>query len=108
MTDFNLLLGTSCEDDCTYASDSTIHASCEGRNGCDFYDNVTQIVCDLSQVGWIRDYNSSYYVICGEGIPKPKIESQASISCSSGTLVKVTRIVFYNGKPVKLVVATCG
>ena len=104
----SLVLGTPCEADCTFADDNLIHASCDGRNGCTFYDNVSKAACDNSQPGWVRDYNSTHYVTCASGSPQLKIEIGASVSCESGTLVKVTRIVFYNGKPVKLVVAACG
>ena len=106
--DFSMVLGTSCEQDCTFAADNIIHASCNGKNGCAFYDSTAKSVCDNAQPGWVRDYNSSHYITCPSGSPNPKIEIKASVSCSSGTLVKVVSIVLYNGKPVKLVVATCG
>ena len=99
---------SDCEQDCTYAFDNTIHAGCRNYNGCTFYDDTTQSVCDLAQPGWVRGYNASHYVNCAPGAPQLKVEIAASVTCSSGTLVKVTRIVVYNGKPVKLVVATCG
>ncbi len=106
--DFSLVLGTSCEQDCTFAADNIVHASCDGKNGCSFYDSISKAACDFSQPGWVRDYNTTHYVTCASGSPQPKIEILASVSCASGTLVKVTRIVVYNGKPVKLVVAACG
>ena len=104
----SMVLGSSCEADCTFAADNIVHASCDTRNGCTFYDSISKSACDNSQPGWVRDYNSSHYVICAPGSPQPKIEIEASVSCASGTLVKVTSIVLYNGKPVKLVVAACG
>ncbi|MBI2657044.1 carboxypeptidase regulatory-like domain-containing protein, partial [Candidatus Woesearchaeota archaeon] len=104
----SLVFGSSCEADCTFASDSIIHASCDNKNGCTFYDSISKAACDNSQPGWVRDYDASHYVTCASGSPQPKVEIEASVSCSSGTLVKVTRIVVYNGKPVKLVVAACG
>ena len=108
LVDFSMVLGTSCESDCTFAADNLVHASCDGKNGCTFYDSVSKAACDLSQPGWHRDYNSTHYVVCASGSPQPKIEIKAIVSCSSGTIVKVTRIVVYNGKPVRLVVAMCG
>jgi len=104
---FSLVTGTSCESDCTYASDNLVHASCDGKNGCGFYDSTSKSACDLSQPGWVREYDSSNYVVCPSGSPQLKVEIQASLSCASGTIIKVTRIVVYNGKPVKLVVAAC-
>ncbi len=106
--DFSLVLGTSCEQDCTFAAGEIIYAACEGKNGCAFYDSIAKAACDYSQPGWARDYNSTHYITCASGSPQPKIEIESSVSCASGTLVKVTRIVVYSGKPVKLVVATCG
>ena len=106
--DFSMLVGTSCESDCTYVVDDNIHASCDGHAGCTFYDDTAKLACDNAHPGWLRDYNETHYVICPSGTPQPKIEIQSSLTCSSGTLVKVTRIVVYNGKPVRLVVATCG
>jgi len=103
-----LVLGTSCEPDCTFAADDLIHISCDGKNGCSFYDSISKAACDNSQPGWVRDYNSSHYITCSSGSPQPKVEIKASVSCASGTLVKVTSIVLYNGMPVKLVVAMCG
>lgn len=97
-----------CENDCTFFDDSIVHAFCDGKNGCSFYDSISKEACDNSQPGWARDYNSTHYVTCAPGVPQPKVEIQASVSCESRTLVKVTRIVVYNGKPVQLVVAVCG
>ncbi|MBI4154144.1 carboxypeptidase regulatory-like domain-containing protein [Candidatus Woesearchaeota archaeon] len=105
---FTMQLGSSCEDDCTFVSDEIVKASCHEKNGCSFYDDRAKQVCDLSQPGWIRDYDNDNYIVCAEGSPQPKVEVEASVSCTSGTLIKVTRIVYYSGKPVKLVVAACG
>lgn len=105
--DLAMILGTSCEPDCTYFGDNIVHASCDAKNGCTFYDSISRAACDNSQPGWIRDYSATQYVVCASGAPQPKVEIKASVSCESGTLIKVTRIVLYNGKPVKLVVAAC-
>ena len=106
--DFILTLGTACESDCTFANDNIVHASCDGINGCSFCDSTSKAVCDNSQPGWVRDYDAANYVECPSGCPALRTETQATVTCSSGTLVKMTRIVVYNGKPVKLVVAMCG
>lgn len=105
---FTLILGTSCEQDCTYASDNIVHAACDGKNGCAFYDSVAKAACDNSQPGWFRDYDSTHYVECASGSPQLTTKTEANVTCESGTLVKITRIVLYNGKPVKLIVAACG
>ena len=107
VVDFSLILGTTCKSDCTYVFDNTIHASCDGRNGCTFYDAIAKAACDYSQPGWFRDYDTNNFVICAGGPLQLKTEIVASVSCESGTLVKMTRIAVYNGKPVKIVAATC-
>ncbi|MEK6943287.1 MAG: carboxypeptidase-like regulatory domain-containing protein, partial [Nanoarchaeota archaeon] len=106
--DFNMIVGTSCESDCTYVFDDIVHAECDGINGCSFSDPISRIACDKSKVGWLRDYNSTHYVLCPSGSPQPKVDIQASVNCASGTLIKSTSIVTYKGEPVKLVVVTCG
>jgi len=55
--DFQLTLGSSCDADCTFTTGNIIHASCEGRNGCTFYDSTAMAACDNAQPGWIRDYD---------------------------------------------------
>ena len=105
---FNLILGTSCESDCTFAADNIVHASCDTKSGCSFCDSVSKSACDNSQPGWLRDYNATHFVTCPSGCAQPKVEIKSSITCESGTLVKVYRIVTYNGQPVKLIVAVCG
>ncbi|HLC49821.1 MAG TPA: carboxypeptidase-like regulatory domain-containing protein, partial [Candidatus Nanoarchaeia archaeon] len=106
--DFNMTIGTSCESDCTYVSDDLVHAECDGINGCSFSDSISKAACDKSKVGWLRDYNSTHYIVCPSGSPQPKVDIQASVNCASGTLIKSTSIVTYKGEPVKLVVVTCG
>jgi len=88
----------------------TVNAShlCPPAVSCSCGACASKAACDNSQPGWVRDYNATYYVTCASGSPQPKIEIEASVSCESGTLIKVIRIVVYNGKPVKLVVAVCG
>ncbi len=105
--DIGLVKGTFCQADCTLSNDDTVHAACEGQSGCNFCDDHSKNLCDNSQPGWIRDYNETHFIICPSGCPQPKLGVEASVSCASGTIVKVTRIVYYNGKPVRLVVASC-
>ena len=106
--DFTLTPGSPCESDCTWINDNTIHSECDGINGCTFWDPTARAACNNGQPGWIRSYNETHYIICSNNQPQPKVTVTASTTCSSGTLVKVVRIVIYNGRPVKLVVAACG
>ncbi len=98
----------SCESDCTYYYDNIVHAACDGQNSCQFFDSISKSACDFSQPGWIRDYDSSNYVVCAGGAPQLKAVYEASIACDKEDIVKSTRIANYKGKPVKLVVAVCG
>jgi len=110
----SLVLGLSCESDCTYANDNLIHKGCHGINNCQFYgataadiDNSKQI-CDLAQPGWHRDYDPTHELECPSGPLLNKVTIEAKVTCDEGSLIKATKVVKYKGKFVKLVVATCG
>ncbi len=104
----SLVLATTCEADCTQAGDILIHASCNGINGCSFFNAQAAQACNFARVGWIRDYNATHEVECPSGSPQKKVYIAASVTCSKKTLVKTSAIVLYRGKPVKMVVASCG
>jgi len=109
--DFTLVLGTTCEADCTYAGDNTIHSSCSGKNGCEFIDATAEAACDLAQPGWERVYDADNYIVCSGspiGALKPKTETEATVTCEEENLVKLTKIVIYKGQPVNLVITVCG
>ena len=123
--DFTLTLGTSCEDDCTYAGDNTIHRDCDGAdvdgdgiadcvfcgNDCSFCDSEkVGNSCDLAQPGWIRPYDceNDCEIECAEECPMEKLEIGADITCDEENLIKTTKLVNYKGKLVKLVIVTCG
>ena len=103
-----VLASTTCEADCTYDVDNTIHKECDGINDCNFFDETAKEVCDLAQPGWIRDYSETQEIECAEGIPKDKKEVKATVTCEKENLIKLTKLVTYKGKLVKLVVVTCG
>jgi hypothetical protein len=105
---FALVSGSTCQDDCTYAADNTVHKECNGINGCQFYDSTAADVCNLAQPGWIRDYSPTKVIECAEGAPIDKIETKADVTCDEGNLLKITKIVTYKGKLAKLVIVTCG
>jgi len=104
-----LVLGTTCEDDCTYAGDNTIHKECDQINGCAFFDPIAAEACNLAQPGWIRAYDSTQSIECAEGRPQTNIETKAIVTCEGEeNLIKLTKVVTYKGKLAKLVVVTCG
>ncbi len=106
--DFTLVPGTTCEDDCTYAGDNTIHQECDEINGCAFYDETAKQACNLAQPGWVRDYSETKEIECAEGTPRDKAKEKATVTCELENLIKTTKLVTYKGKLVKLVVVTCG
>jgi len=118
--DFTLVSGTTCEDDCTYAGDNIIHKECDGidnggadldgdgRTDCVFFDETAKNVCDLAQPGWIRDYPPDKEIECAEGTPQIKKEVKAKVTCEEENLIKLTKVITYKGKLVKLVIVTCG
>ena len=124
-----LVLGSTCEVDCTTAVDSIIHSECEGINGCAFYNEdgtgIAKKACNFAQPGWLRDYvdtancpeggciiegsetcvNCS--IECPDGIPQIKKETKASVTCELENLLKKTKVIVYKGKLVKLNIVTC-
>ena len=104
----SLVEGTLCEDDCTFAGDNTIHQECDTINGCFFFDATARTVCDLAQPGWIRQYSETQEIECAEGAPQDIIEVAATVTCDEDNLIKITKLVTYKGRLVKLVVVACG
>jgi len=113
----NLFLGSTCEDDCTYLEDNTIHKACAGRNECEFYkvpgtddDEISKEVCDLAAPGWIRDYsdNPAKVITCPSGPVRNKGVIQAVVICGvDETLVRLTKVVVYKGEPVNMIITVC-
>jgi hypothetical protein len=94
----------TCEADCTFPGSSTIHAACNGKNGCAFHDAAAAAACDNAQPGWTRDYDATQIVVCPNGAPQAKSLQQANVQCSSDICVRANTPVLYNGKLVKMVV----
>jgi len=105
---FALIFGQICEDDCTFTGDNIVRAECDGSNGCNFFDDTTKAACDLSQPGWIREISETQEVECAEGAPGDKVDVEATVTCEKGNLIKLTKVVNYQGELVKLVIVTCG
>ena len=115
-----LVPGTTCEDDCTYAEDNTIHKECagidnkgedidgDGSTDCSFYDETAEDICNLAQPGWTRDYSETKIIECAEGIPQEETGAEATVTCEEENLIKKTQLVSYKGKLIKLVVVICG
>ena len=107
-SNYSLMALGSCESDCTTAGSDLIRASCDTVNGCGFYDALAAQACNLAKTGWFRNYGTTQEVECPSGIPREKSSLAATVTCGSGNLAKSSAIVLYKGKPVKLVVASCG
>lgn len=104
----SLVIGSTCEPDCTYTGDNTVHKGCDQINSCNFYDAVAAQACDNAQPGWIRNYNETHVVQCAPGVPQEEIKVKATVTCEEENLIKSSQIVNYRGKLVNMVVVTCG
>jgi len=93
-----------CEEDCTFTSDETCHASCQGTNGCMFYDVVAAGICDAVHTGFRVDYSSTQEVQCCEGSPYVPVKIKATTKINATNVVRITRNVWYEGKLVKMVI----
>ncbi|MBI2574789.1 carboxypeptidase regulatory-like domain-containing protein [Candidatus Woesearchaeota archaeon] len=103
--DFVLGYGSDlCEEDCTFTSDETCHASCQGTNGCLFFDANAAGVCDAVHSGFRVDYSSTQEVQCCEGSPYVPVKIKATTKINATNVVRITRNVWYEGKLVKMVI----
>lgn len=100
-----------CKSDCSKTTDEipVCHADCDGNNGCSFTDENARKVCTdegsakNTSVGNIQSYSGTHKIICCEGSPYPNRKANVSI-LGTENVVRITRIVFWRGKFVKLVV----
>ena len=103
--DFTLDIGPDvCSNDCTFTSDNVCHAECAGLNGCSFYDSNVQSVCDGQTKDFTLDYPGGQLVQCCTAEPFTPQLVKAESQINATNVYRVTRIVSYRGKPVKLVV----
>ncbi len=95
-----------CEPDCTYQGDSICHTDCNSKLGCSFFDNNTLSLCAGKQSGWTVDYNGSHAVDCCESQPYESKELKIIDTDTTliSDLVRLVRVVFFKGKPVKMVI----
>jgi len=93
-----------CEEDCTFTSDETCHASCQGTNGCMFYDVVAAGICDAVHTGFRVDYDATREIQCCEGSPYVPVKIKATTKINATNVVRITRNVWYEGKLVKMVI----
>ena len=107
-----LIIGSTCEEDCTTAADNIIHKECDGINGCAFNNDdgtgTAKEVCNFAQPGWIRDYSDTQVIECAEGTPQLKVETKAEVTCELENLLKLTKVVVDKGKLVNLNIVKCG
>tara|TARA_Y100000310_G_C20696041_1_gene825826 strand:- start:4665 stop:5687 length:1023 start_codon:yes stop_codon:yes gene_type:complete len=105
---FQLTYGQVCESDCTYTGDDIVHKECNDINGCSFYDETAREACNYAKPGWIKKYSETHEVECPDKIPREKVMAKATVSCEEENLIKMTRLVNYQGRLVKMIVIVCG
>ncbi|MFT4310925.1 MAG: hypothetical protein ACMXYC_04825, partial [Candidatus Woesearchaeota archaeon] len=101
------LQSSECQADCTRVGSNTCDASCEGINGCTFYNNQTKEAVDGRLLGTLVNLGNNQQVRACSGEPFAVQPQRAVIECGDRPIAQVTRIVYHEGKPVRLVVATC-
>jgi len=111
--DFTLYTaGSDCRQDCSKTTDEEnlrCHADCDGINGCKFYDLRTKEVCTTPYekvVGVTESYNSTHKLRCCEGDPYlyKKISGDRLVFLESENIVRITRIVFWRGQFVRMII----
>jgi hypothetical protein len=100
---FNITLGLdACGADCNVSG--VCRAACDGWNGCSFHDGTASSLCEGEAVGEVVDYSSSQQLVCCEGSPFSPEGVAAVGSTGAEDVSTVTRLVWYNGKFVRMVI----
>jgi len=103
---YNFVLGfdpTKCQADCTFTSDNVCHATCDGYNGCGFFDSKATEICDNKGKGFILDYDGTNAIQCCTGAPAEPLKQLATTVIDSENIVRIIRPVLYQGVIVKMV-----
>jgi len=104
--------GSDCRQDCSKTTDEEnlrCHADCDGINGCKFFDERTKEICTIPLnrvVGVIESYNATHKLRCciGEPYLHKKISGDRLVFPESENIVRITRIVFWRGQFVKMII----
>ncbi|MBI2133827.1 hypothetical protein HYU11_04050 [Candidatus Woesearchaeota archaeon] len=113
-TTVNFLLGygpNDCNSDCTrQRSNGKCDKSCQGTNGCTFYDSASADACHDWKSGFRRPYPGGKEVLCCEGDPYEPRTGKLNISRSGNSTViaRATKMVWFEGKFVKMVIDVFG
>ncbi len=112
-TTVNFLLGhgpNDCLADCTRDSNGGVcDKSCDGTNGCVFYDDIAANACNNWKSGFRRPYSNGTEIQCCDGAPyAPRAVKPSPTKTNATVVARVTRMVWYEGKFVKMVVDVFG
>ncbi len=94
-----------CESDCTLKGGDVCMAECSGFEGCSL-----EPLCDGVKKGLLLDTDDSLMLRCCQGEIVEKSEEisdvQLNETVDAENIIRTTRIVYHEGKPVKMVVVT--
>ena len=107
--------GTECLPDCSKTSDEipVCHADCDGINGCKFDDKTMMNICTREgEEGWgipvgnTVSYNETHKARCCIGKPYPykRVKGTSLVFPESENIVRITRIVFFRGQFVRMII----
>jgi len=113
--DFTLYTaGSECQPDCSKTNDEipVCHMDCEGINGCHFNNTIIMNKCTRDgetigvPVGNTISYNETHKARCCEGSPylHKKISGDQLVFPESENIVRITRIVFFRGQFVRMII----
>ncbi len=111
-TTVNFQLGygpNDCISDCTReSSNGMCDRSCDGTNGCRFYDSQAADVCDGIRKDFRRSYPGNREIQCCEGSPYTAMLVKNATLINATVVARVTKTVWYEGKLVKMIVDVFG
>ena len=103
--DINLTSGSGpqdCEAECTTLSFPKTCGPCDCINGCSYADAHAQEVCLGMPKDSIQPYNATHEIRCCEGTPYVIERIPAIVYVNSTTIITIQRVVWMEGKLLKM------
>lgn len=79
---------------------------CEDVNGCHIMDGCENVPKGTKIKGIVNEEPSLITCCIGPSGPLPEVEGKPKLEVDANNIARTTRIVYYKGKPVKMVVVT--
>ena len=94
-----------CLSDCSTLGEIGKCGPCDCLNGCQYSDTIAVSRCAGKLVGEVVPYNSTHQIRCCEGTPYTLERIPAIVTVNSTNVVTIQRIVWFEGRIVKMMIS---